>query len=81
MFQISKSIAPEFIAVKVSQDLNFDVKYVNTVEQMFGTNWLQKTIKYQTNKQNTKYSNWNMEKQSYICTNTALNYIKQARHN
>ena len=36
---------------------------------MFGTkhlktNWLQKTIKYQTNEQITKYSNWNMEMQS-----------------
>ena len=34
--------------------------------QMFGTkrletNWLQKTIEYQTNELNTKYSNWNVE--------------------
>ena len=36
---------------------------------MFGTmdlkiNQLQKSIEYQTNEQSTKYSNWNMEKQS-----------------
>ena len=36
---------------------------------MFGAkhskiNQLQMTIEYQTNEQSTKYSNWNMEKQS-----------------
>ena len=36
---------------------------------MFGTmdlkiNQLQKNIEYQTNEQSTKYSNWNIEKQS-----------------
>ena len=46
-------------------------KYVHIFKsnRIFGTmdlkiNQLQKSIEYQTNEQSTKYSNWNMEKQS-----------------
>ena len=47
---------------------------------MFGTkhskiNQLQKTIKYQTNEQSTKYSNWNMEKKKLL-GNTKYDQIK-----
>ena len=48
---------------------------------MFGTkhsktNWLQKIIKYQTNEQITKYSNWNMEIQNEMLGNTKHNQVK-----
>ena len=47
---------------------------------MFGAthskiNQLQKTIKYQTNEQSTKYSNWNMEKKKLL-GNTKYDQIK-----
>ena len=53
---------------------------------MFGTkhlktNWLQKTIKYQTNErlQNIQIEIWKCK--AVMCTNITLNYIKQAQHN
>ena len=70
---IKKILVTKFVAVKVLQNLNLMESFLTQWNQqhirhvqMFGTkhlktNWLQKTIEYQTNELSTKYSNWNAE--------------------